>query len=282
MKCEGKSVKPGQISTGERNAIALCYFFSKLREGKDVLNTSKASDLIIIDDPISSFDYENKIGILSYLKFEINNLFSQDSENKLLLMTHDLQTLFDIDKFIGEIYKKIKNKDYKVSELIDLKIHGLNLNKRKQYSNLMNMIFDYANTDNKEDVSYLEPFIGNVMRKVMEAYSTFNYRMGFAELFTSDNILNMIDNEYRKYFKNFMSRLVLNNESHYENAIASNEVNIDFFKYVSNEEKNRTARHIICFLFLLDKQHVLSYLNGKSNAEDRINQWIDEIPKNSI
>ena len=169
MKCEGKSVKPGQISTGERNAIALCYFFSKLREGKDVLNTSKASDLIIIDDPISSFDYENKIGILSYLKFEINNLFSQDSENKLLLMTHDLQTLFDIDKFIGEIYKKIKNKDYKVSELIDLKIHGLNLNKRKQYSNLMNMIFDYANTDNKEDVSYLEPFIGTVMRKVMEA-----------------------------------------------------------------------------------------------------------------
>jgi len=73
------------LSWGERNAFALVLFMH------DAL--SKNPDLIILDDPVSSFDSNKKYAIL-------NRLFSTGNRKSLrrrtvLMLTHDLQPIID-------------------------------------------------------------------------------------------------------------------------------------------------------------------------------------------
>ena len=88
----GKSVKPCDISVGERNIIGLSYFFTSIFEGKDEQGTYSTESLLIIDDPISSYDFENRIGILSFIKYKLSAFLEGNQNTKALLMTHDLIT----------------------------------------------------------------------------------------------------------------------------------------------------------------------------------------------
>lgn len=70
LKSNGNSVRPSEISTGERNILALCYFFTLINENMDETSVYEKEMLVVFDDPISSFDYNNKIGIMSISKEE--------------------------------------------------------------------------------------------------------------------------------------------------------------------------------------------------------------------
>lgn len=71
LLCNGCPVKPKDVSAGERNVIGLCYFFTSILAGKRRETAHSEEYLLIIDDPVSSFDFKNRIGILSYLKYEL-------------------------------------------------------------------------------------------------------------------------------------------------------------------------------------------------------------------
>ena len=72
------------------------------------------------------------------------------------------------------------------------------------------MMYDYALDGNAE----YSMIIGNVMRKVLEAFGTFTYKKGIDELSTNSDILDGLPEIYKKYFENLMYRLVLNGGSH--------------------------------------------------------------------
>ena len=72
------------LSYGERNAFALVLFmFSELKEN---------SDLIILDDPISSFDGNKKFAIINML-FLSNRCLKNKT---VLLLTHEFNTVIDV------------------------------------------------------------------------------------------------------------------------------------------------------------------------------------------
>ncbi len=75
------------LSWGERNAFALVLF---MREA-----LSKKPDLIILDDPISSFDSNKKYAIISRLFSSKRDSFN---EKTVLMLTHDMQPLIDFIK----------------------------------------------------------------------------------------------------------------------------------------------------------------------------------------
>lgn len=54
-------------------------------------------------------------------------------------------------------------------------------------------------------------------------------------------------------------RLVLYGGSHNEERVKSM-ISEDFFDYISSDEKKRTAKEILCFLYLLDERHALEHL----------------------
>lgn len=108
LKSNGKGVHHKNISTGETNILALCYFFTQIFKDKEIKELYKNEVLLILDDPISSFDMNNKIGILSYLQYMIRNFILNNSESKILILSHDLPLVSDLKKTVKKFHQLSK------------------------------------------------------------------------------------------------------------------------------------------------------------------------------
>ncbi len=64
-------------------------------------------------------------------------------------------------------------------------------------------------------------------------------------------------------------------ESHTEEKVKSLE---DFCNGISSEEKHRTAKDILCFLYLLNPIHISKHLAEISNAKKTIAEWCKNLP----
>lgn len=270
----GKPVLPSNISVGERNIIGLCYFFASMLKGKDGKNAFKDECLILVDDPVSSYDFENKIGILSFLKLTLSQFLNGNLNSKAIILTHDLLTFFDMEKILEELQKEFndsygKNKTlFNLFELKQCNLMEFQYKKRHEYTEMMKMIYDYS----MEGCSDNSILIGNIMRQVLEAFSTFEYKKGISEVSTDKIIINKLDDEYKSYFRNLMYRLILNGGSHKEEETRSGR--LDFFTVISDEEKIRTAKDILCFMYLLNDLHVIAHLG---DIREDLNKWCYEI-----
>ncbi|KEA45949.1 hypothetical protein CR66_04020 [Campylobacter mucosalis] len=256
LKSKQKSVKTKDVSTGERNAIALSYFFTEIFSNESESELYKKPKFIVIDDPISSFDFENKVGIMSFLNYQIKQIINGCNTSKMVVLTHDLMSAFDLQKIIRDL--PFCQKELKEQNMFDFD------KKYSEYKMLLQEIYNYANnsTDNTSNIS-----IGNIMRKVLEAFGTFNYQCGIDKIVTDELITSNLQPEEKKYFENLMYRLVLHGESHAENRIKA----LDFFSHISQDEKIKTAKDVLSLLYLLHKTHLQKYLD-ESEIEN-IKEW---------
>lgn len=100
------------------------------------------------------------------------------------------------------------------------------------------------------------------MRRVLEAYSTFNYNLGPSEISTNQELLSKIkDKTEREFFKAYMYRLILNSDSHSSDRVRRSSSN--YSEMFSNEEKRRTAQLLLGFLYRLDSFHIESMIDFK-------------------
>ena len=275
LKSYGQRVAPDKISTGERNIIALCYFFLKIIENSNSSDNYSSECLLVIDDPVSSFDMENKVGIISYLNLKISEIFSGSRDSKVVILSHDYQTVFDLGKIADEIKSKY-NISFTTSELKDKQLDIIKRSERNQYSQLMKEVYKYANNKSEKLSDFT---VGNSIRRLLEAYATFVYNKGIKDLSSDDAIMNSCG-EYKDFYRTFMFRLILNGESHYEEKIDSQN-DINFFNSFSPEQLKDTAKKIICFLYILNPDHVRHHLkdsgNSLGNFEDQIRKWEEDI-----
>ncbi len=278
----GKRVRPCDVSVGERNVIGLSYFFTKILAGQNEENAYSNDYIIVLDDPISSYDMENRVGIATFLKYKLSEFLESNVDSKVLLMTHDLMTYYDSYKFLEEIKQKCDEKwkpilgertIFKTLEMENWKLCEFKYRKRQEYTELMQAIYNYA--CGKDDSNEL--VIGNMMRQVLETFSTFIYKKGIEEVSTSDDVLNCLpQKEYVPYFKNSMYRLVLHGGSHKEEQIKSMK-DLTFFDHISHEEKKRTAKDILSFIYLLNSLHLVEHLNGCSEVKETLDKWCEKI-----
>lgn len=275
----GKRVTPEKVSMGERNIIALCYFFTKILNNHNSGEYYTDECLIMIDDPISSFDFENIVGVITYLKYQISRIIKGNENNKIVVMTHDLSTVFHLEKAFSELSiskygKKNKHKLYECYELCNNHLDDYKEN-RQEYTNLMEEIFKYANGSDSLITDFT---IGNSLRRLLEAFSTFVYRKCIEEISTDEAILELCK-EFKGFYRNYMYRLVLNNESHFQDRI-KNLNDIYYFEQFTPEQLKDTTKKIICFLYLLNPLHIKQHLQDiKDNYEEVIKGWLEEIPK---
>lgn len=266
LKSNGNRVKAKDISTGERNAIALSYFFTEIFKGENSEEFYTNPKFIVIDDPISSFDFENRVGMMSFLNYQIHKIMTGCSESKMIILTHDLMSAFDIQKIIGSLPQiKINDKNEVIFIQRELKNQKLVYfgKKYSEYKTLLNEIYDYANNSISENVN-----IGNNMRKVLEAFGTFNYQCGIEDIARDKTIVANLSLEQQAYFENLMYRLVLHGESHAEDKTKA----LDFFSCIGEDEKQNTAKDILSLLYLLNKVHLQKYL--QKEQVKKIEQWV--------
>ena len=281
LKSNGKDVLPKNVSLGERNIVALCYFFTQMMSNQEISKLYQSEALVVIDDPVSSFDFENRVGILSYIRYQVDCLIKGNQQSKILILTHDLTTAFDLRKAMDEVANSTKGiaQIQKTSSILqELKTNQLVPFKegRNEYEQLIQTIYRYANGD-MTDCSVT---IGNVMRRALETFSTFNYRKGIADVSCDKNVLNVLG-EKSEYFNNLMYRLVLHGESHYSERVYSLRDDTNFYEFVSDDEKKRTAKDILCFMYLLNPAHIQAYLQTIANSIENIKQWSKQIKDNS-
>lgn len=277
LKSNGATVNPSKVSCGERNAIALCYYFTEIAKNMDAKNKYADELFLVIDDPISSFDIENRIGILSFLRWKLEQVLDGCPTTKILLMTHDVSVIFDCEKALGEITEHCAQNshhaEFKVFQLEDKSLHNFEKN-HNEYTHLLQMVYQYAKADNPdEDLSLV---IGNVMRRVLETFTSFSFKKGIDDVRLKDKYLALLpDDATRTYYQNLMYRLVLNTESHgLEGVKAAPETS--FWSHLSSSEKQRTAKDILCFINCLNSTHLLSHL---PEAETDLKTWSSAIKK---
>ena len=286
LKSRGHDVLPADVSTGERHILALAYFFVDIMANHARKDFYKDERLLVIDDPVSSYDQENRIGVYSFLMRVMQKILAGNKASRILLMTHDLYTVIGLMRAVGMLTDNcpggpkfaVRCLEMRPGELVDFR-----LKKRDEYGVLLNAVYRFA----KDKTSDASLTIGNEMRRVLEAYSSFLYHMDFADLFGPEfkSRLGVLG----PYLMSRIDRLVLNDESHMEDRARSLAVDGSFFAAITDEEKQQTAQDVLCLLYILDPLHVRRHFQvcGEqgvdTQAEKDIKAWIkereDKIPK---
>ena len=243
-----------KLSTAEKNIINLVYSFLELENL--IKDRELKSLLVVIDDPISSIDYSNKVGLFTFFRNKIESLSSMYSETKFIICTHDEEIYYHFYK----IFDDLKCYSKKNISLLELTYEGL-IKRESEYNfykQQINSVYKYALGLEPE----LSLYIGNTMRRVLEAYSTFNYNLGPSEISTNQELLSKIkDKTEREFFKAYMYRLILNSDSHSSDRVRRSSSN--YSEMFSNEEKRRTAQLLLGFLYRLDSFHIESMIDFK-------------------
>lgn len=273
LKVNGHNVPPNKVSCGERNALALSYFFTEVARNANTNAVYTDEVFLVIDDPVSSFDFENRIGVQSLLRWKLGQVLEGCATSKVLVMTHDIGTAFDLEKGLKEIKERLsgtaKAAEFKLWQLEDCAVTEMSRDKRNEYTLLLRRIFEYAKTGVGDSL-----VIGNIMRRVLEAFATFSFKEGIENITAKDSILAILPDANREYYKNFMYRLVLHGESHYEEQIQGMR-DYCFSQFLSDDEKKRTAQGILCLMYELNKHHILAHLT--TGVEPDIICWIASI-----
>ena len=109
------------------------------------------------------------------------------------------------------------------------------------------------------------------MRKVVEAFSTFIYKKGINQILNEQEIMKVLDDGEQKYYQNIIFKIMFNMESHMEEKVKM----VKFSDYISDEEKQRTAKDIICLLYKLNPIHIKEHLKDEEekDVEKIIKEW---------
>lgn len=143
---KGKKVEPRRLSTGEKNVLALCYFFVSLARGKSYEESKSCQRVIVLDDPVSSFDQDNKYGVLALLTRIAAENVSRDSGTRMIVLTHDLEVAYDLSK----VFKDLVNEAGTIHN--DFEYDGIELSHRdfgkvNAYQNLLTTAYKIAFED---------------------------------------------------------------------------------------------------------------------------------------
>ena len=130
----------------------------------------------------------------------------------------------------------------------------------------MDEVFDMANNSHGDILS-----IGNKMRRMEEAYSSFIFNNKFENLLHNDSFLQKVPESKRTFFKSLMSRLILNTESHTEEKIYDMH---DFTPMFEEEEIRKTAKYLLILFYYVDPFHLKSYLGN--NYFSIVEKWTKE------
>ena len=161
-----------QISTGEKNIIALLYFIEKLNEINEVETRDK---LIIFDDPMNSNDDTMQYLIIEELQNLMGELLRNKKNDKIILMTHNvhfyINIKYDFDKRKND-YEKNNNFIRLISDTKKTKIKYI---KNKDDDFKTNYESLWHETKILSTLSTCDPAILlNPIRRIVETYTKFN------------------------------------------------------------------------------------------------------------
>ena len=233
-------------------------------DGEEYGNIEKfltGNQIIILDDPLSSFDFDNKYGVIRLLDYIINLMSKNNSESKLIIMTHDPETAIELSKIaIGRLGGgkvkccEISNND-EGSLLESVKFDGID-----EYKNILGKMYGVA--VGKEDAEMPAP---NEVRRVWEAFLRFELGVSsVSDRKAIEKIRDYYDEESSEYefLDSFMSYAYIHQDSHSASQMLF--YNFSLFPVLSDEDFRKHIRQIICFMYIVSPHHIASRLSNNA------------------
>ena len=267
----GIDISPSILSTGEQNILALCYFFVDISNGEKALTISDRDQIIVLDDPVSSFDYSNKYGVIQILDHVAGIVSEDTSKAKMIIMTHDPVTALEISKSINYRVGGKKVKCCEISNndgnalLKNVKFDGID-----EYKNILGKMYGIA--VGKEDAEMPAP---NEVRRVWEAFLRFELGVSsVSDRKAIEKIRDYYSEESSKYkfLDSFMSYAFIHQDSHSASQMLF--FNFSLFPVLSDEDFRKHIRQIICFIHIVSPLHIASRL---SNDETEAQKYREEL-----
>lgn len=204
---DGSTADNKTLSEGEKTAIGLVYFLTKLRE-----NGNKIEDtIVVLDDPISSFDSDHL--------FHANYFIEQEciEAKQLMVFTHSFKFFTLLKVWIGT------KKDQYSMFLIKPKIAGNqrcgNIQKcdsvlqyfDSEYHWLFNEVYEFAQNPKTGYINIHT--ISNISRQLLESFLSFKYgRKKLEKCF--DEVKNFKDlNKVRKFVNHYSHKVDFGNST---------------------------------------------------------------------
>ena len=162
----GEPVK-GPLSEGEKTALALCYFLSRLKAKRRNLDEM----IVVVDDPISSLDTKA-------LNYAFNLIKSALSDaGQAILLTHNLDFMNEAKKWMKnkkdstllflDVRKK-KDEEFRHSTIVEMPEHLKHY--ESEYHYLFHLVLEFTGNGQGEEYLYLMP---NALRKMLELFLAF-------------------------------------------------------------------------------------------------------------
>lgn len=288
----GRRVSLSNLSAGEKNAIALSYFFSMPYENRSEEYFSKNDSLFVLDDPVSSLDRNNEIGIYSLIEHEILGIKKLTNANnnfvQVIALTHSLPVYYALKRIADDVFKGKKynpQTTYKMlskGKLTETKVIDYN------YRNLIQDVYDFAKSNLTDISDNPVAYYGtaNKLRRVLEEYSYFNFDIGGTGL-PKNKLVNeyletcvqshKIHGETRDKITRALVPLWMNSESHGEEKVRSGSIDHNV-QLLDPEETQKCARLMLLLLDLLHPTGLPGLINNQISKKDQedINQHLSE------
>ncbi|WP_315284970.1 AAA family ATPase [Rothia mucilaginosa] len=273
---KGQIIPPGRLSLGEQNILALCYFFVAKVSGGSLGNYGKSNQIILLDDPVSSFDYGNKYGVMQVLNYIAGLISGSKSESKMLVMTHDPVTARELSNAIKHRVGGDKVKCCRIIDSQNVYLEPVKLDSLDEYRDILHKMFDVA-TQKGKGIDFISP---NEVRRVWEAFLRFE--LGESEI-SSRNALDrascFYDTQSAEYefLESFISYVYINQDSHSSDQMLFD--NFDLIPILGRREFEKHICQIILFMRLVAPHHIPSRLAENLGEIAGYRKALDDIYK---
>lgn len=236
----------GNLSEGEKTAIAFVYFITKLKEN----NNNIEDTIIVVDDPISSFDSNHLFHAYSFMKVNC------EKAKQLFVLTHN----FTFFKLIRDwISRKNKRDNKNIANFYVVKANN-EVPRNSTYTDaepaliLYNSEYHYIfsrlhSLKNQQTLETDDHFLAaNLSRKLLESFLSFKFpknRGNFANLFnTAVSASHNPEDEGKEKIRKFINEyshndLIETNEDFVENLIGEGvSVISDIFDWINELDEN--------------------------------------------
>jgi wobble nucleotide-excising tRNase len=237
----------GNLSEGEKTAIAFVYFITKLKEN----NNNIENTIVVVDDPISSFDSNHLFHAYSFMKVNC------EKARQLFVLTHN----FTFFKLVRDwIMRKNKNKHDNTANCYVVKASN-EVPRTSTYTDaeaaltLYNSEYHYIfsrlySLKNQQTLETDDHFLAaNLSRKLLESFLSFKFpknRGNFANLFnTAVSASQNPEDEGKEKIRKFI------NEYSHNDLIETNE---DFVENLMGEGAT-VISDIFDWMHELDEKH---------------------------
>lgn len=266
-------IPPSRLSIGEQNILSLCYFFASLCEDENFDRLFTKNQIVILDDPVSSFDDSNKYGVTSLLGYLCQSVLDKASKTKLIIMTHDLSFALNMSKMIKAI------DDSKLScwelqkdssdVLIKSKFEDID-----RYADMLRIMYDFAVSSQKNAVVP----VPNDVRRVWEAFLSFELgETSIAEMGAMKKLSESFskDKQIERFIKIFIPQLFINSDSHSKSQIMNG--NMYLTPTLVGKPYEDFVKNIVCCMHIIAPRHIAWRMKKYKGEGKSILKFVKEL-----